>query len=107
MGTGPWKDVDWKQGVSTEEQKNSDYCKKGRPYFDGIKALDVTDKGIEIAAYKTGRILMGLSVQSQMDLEDALKLESDQDFMPKFDINWMNGSRGRPQHHYEHGEKAF
>ena len=94
VGTGPWRHVDWKEGVSTEEEKNPDYFKKGRPYFDGIEAFVMTDKGTEIAAYKTGRILMGLSVQSQMDVEDALKLEADQEFMTKFDINWMAAGAG-------------
>ena len=94
VGTGPWRHVDWKEGISTEERKNADYFKKGRPYFDGIKAFVMTDKGTEIAAYKTGRILMGLSVQSQMDVEDALKLEADQEFMAKFDINWMAAGAG-------------
>ncbi len=94
VGTGPWRHVDWKEGVSTKEEKNPDYFKKGRPYFDGIDAFVMTDKGTEIAAYKTGRILMGLSVQSQLGVDDALKLEADQEFMAKFDINWMAAGAG-------------
>ncbi len=94
VGNGPWKRVDWKEGISIEFEKNEGYFKEGRPFFDGMKGFFMTDKGTEIAAYKTERILMGLSVQSQMDAEDALKLEADPEFMAKFDIFWMRASGG-------------
>ena len=94
VGSGPWKRVDWKEGISIEFEKNEGYFKEGRPFFDGIKGFYMTDKGTEIANYKTERILMGMSVQSQMDAEDALKLESDPEFSAKFDIFWMPGGGG-------------
>jgi peptide/nickel transport system substrate-binding protein len=94
VGSGAFKNVDFKEEVSFEFAKNPNYFKSGQPYFDGIKAFIMGDKGTEIAAYKTGRILMSMSVQSRMDAEDSIKLENDQDFSAKFDIFWMKGGSG-------------
>ena len=94
VGSGPWKRVDWKEGISIEFEKNEGYFKEGQPFFDGMKGFYMTDKGTEIAAFRTERILMGLSAQSQMDVEDALKLEADPEFAQKFDIFWMPSSAG-------------
>ena len=94
VGSGAFKNVGFKEEISFEFAKNPNYFKEGQPYFDGIKAFIMGDKGTEIAAYKTGRILMSMSVQSRMDAEDSIKLEADQEFSAKFDIFWMKGGSG-------------
>ena len=91
VGTGPFKRVDYKEGTSYEYEKNPGYFKEGRPYIDGIKGFIITEKGTEIAAFKTGRVLMGMGVIHQMDVEDALKLEADSDFTSKTDMFWVPG----------------
>ena len=94
VGTGPFKRVSVVEGASWEFEKNPGYFKAPRPYFDGIKAILIADKGTEIAAYKVERILMGMTVQSNLDAEDAIKLTADPDFSKKFDIWWMKGGGG-------------
>ena len=94
VGTGPFKYVDFKDGVSFEYERNPGYFKAPRPYFDGIKAFIMTDKGTEIAAFKVERVLMGMSVQSNIDVEDALRLAVDPDFSKRFDFYWMTGGAG-------------
>ena len=94
VGSGPWKYVAWKEGISIEYERNNDYFKEGRPYFDGMKAIVMSDKGTEIAAYKTERILMGMSVQSRMDVEDAVRLEGDSEFAEKFDMRFLQSGSG-------------
>ena len=92
VGTGPWRRVDWKEGVSMEFEKNTDYFVEGRPYFDGIQGFFVNDKGTEIAAFRTGRFLMGMSVQSQMDVEDVVRMENDPKLARELDFYYISGS---------------
>ena len=92
VGTGPFNRVDFKEGTSYEFEKNPGYFKAPRPYIDGIKGFIITEKGTEIAAFKTGRVLMRMGVGGQMDVEDALKLEEDAEFMKKHDMLWMPGA---------------
>ena len=92
IGTGPFRRVDWKEGISMEFEKNPDYFMEGRPYFDGIQGFFMLDKGTEIAAYKTERILMGMSMQTQMDVEDVVRLEGDPEFAQKSDFYYISSS---------------
>ena len=86
VGTGPFRIVEFTQGVSSEYVKNPNYFKEGRPYFDGIKVFIISDKGTEIAAFKTEQVLMGTSSIVNMDIEDIERLEANDDFMSRFDI---------------------
>ena len=90
--SGPFKFVEYTHGDSFALEKNPDYFKERRPYFDGIKGFFITDKGTEIAAYKTERILMSMSVINQLDVEDVLRLQADEEFMSRFDTYWMKGA---------------
>ena len=94
VGSGPWKRVAWDEGITIEWERNPDYFKTGLPYFDGLLGFFLADKGIEIAAYKTERILMGMSVQTRLGVEDLVKLESDEAFMRTHDIYWMPSGGG-------------
>ena len=91
VGTGPFKRVSFKADVSYEFEKNPGYFKAPRPYLDGIKGFVINDKSTQIAAFKTERVLMGMSVQNQFDVEDALVMEQDPEFTKKFDMFWVPG----------------
>ena len=91
MGSGPWIPVDWKEGVSAEWEANPNYFKEGRPIFEGLRSFVQTDPGLEIAAFKTHRILMALGSQMKMGFDDALRLSEDSDFMADHDIFWQPG----------------
>ena len=91
VGSGPFLPLEYVPGVSYEVEKNPNYFKPGRPYFDGIRAFIIIDKGTEIAALKTGQILMAMSTAFMMDPEDAKLLQGDSDFTDKFDFFWAKG----------------
>ena len=87
VGSGPFKPVSYEPGNTHEMEKNPNYFKEGLPYFDGFKATIIKDKGTEIAALKTERILMGINASlNHQDVEDIVRLEEDQDFMSKYGI---------------------
>ena len=61
MGTGAFAYKKWVQDVSMEWERNDNYWKKdplGRdlPYLDGYLGLVLTDKALQFASLKTGRI---------------------------------------------------
>ena len=91
MGSGPWVPTDWNQGVSYEWEANPNYFKEGRPFFDGIKGFMQTDPGLEIAAYRTGRIMMPIGPSMKMGFDDALRLEEDSEFMADHDLFFQPG----------------
>jgi ABC-type transport system substrate-binding protein len=97
LGSGPFMPVQFQHGTSYESERNPNYFKTetlGYPYFDGIKSFLITDKGTEIAAYKTGRVMMGMSTINHLDAEDLIALENDEDFSAKYDIWWQIGTSG-------------
>ena len=89
IGTGPFKPVSISEGVSWENEKNPDYFKDGRPFFDGIKGLVISDVGTEIAALKTERVLMPHMNSTMFSVDDALRVLDDPDFTSKATIYWQ------------------
>ena len=67
-GSGPFKSVSFTDGLTYEFTKNLDYFKAPLPFFDGIRAFVITDKGTEIAAFRTERILMCISTVNLLTL---------------------------------------
>jgi len=62
IGSGPWIFKNNQPKISWEHEKNPNYFKTGRPYFDGIKFNHIRD---------VGRLLTALQV-GQVDLTDGL-----------------------------------
>ena len=94
VGSGPFKGVEFAEGVSFKFEKNQDYFKEGRPYFDGIQGFFIGDKGAEIAAFKTGRVLMNQAAPNALGVEDLARLGNDPSFSSKFGIYLLFGSAG-------------
>ena len=94
VGTGPFMDVDFKSGVSHEVERNPGYFKAPRPYFDGIKTFIITDKGTEVAAFKSERVLMSQVPVSSLGVDDIVKLEEDAEFVGRFGIHYTPGAGG-------------
>ena len=88
VGSGPFKGVKYVVGQSHEHERNPDYFKEGLPYFDGLQTFIIGDPGTEIAAFRTERVLMNTHIVHNMGVEDAQRLQADEDFMSKFDIWW-------------------
>ena len=55
IGTGPFKFVEWKQGVSITLERNDDYF-KGAPYLDGIVFQIIPDANTALQAMYNGEI---------------------------------------------------
>ena len=92
MGSGPWVPTDWNQGVGYSWERNPNYFKEGRPFFDGIRGFIFADPGLEIAAYRTHRVLMPIGPQHKFNTDDALRLSEDADFMADHDLFWLKGT---------------
>ena len=86
VGTGPFTPVRFVKGVSVEMARNPDYFVKEQPFFDGIKGFYIADKSAVIAAFRTERVLMGMSGASHLEVLDVLALRADDDFMSRFTI---------------------
>jgi peptide/nickel transport system substrate-binding protein len=86
VGSGPFMGVKYTLGDSWEMEKNPNYFKEARPFFDGFKVFIIVDKGTDIAALRTERVLMHVLMSNNLDVEDFVRLEKDEGFMSKFDI---------------------
>ena len=91
MGSGPWKDVSFQSDENHEVERNPDYFKAPRPYFDGMKRFFITDGGTEVAAFKSERILMSQAPISRISIASAVKLEQENDFASRFTVHYYPG----------------
>ena len=84
MGSGPFTVKEHKRDVSTEYEFNPDYFKTGiggarKPYLDGMTYFVIVEKGTIIAAYKTGQVLMSVTVTTNLSRSERAKLIEDMD----------------------------
>ncbi len=56
MGTGPFSMVSWEPGVRFVGKRHPNYFKEGRPYFDEVEIIGITDTTARTNALKTGQI---------------------------------------------------
>ncbi len=56
MGTGPFVLKAWEPGVRFFGTRNPNYFKSGRPYFDEVEVLGISDTNARTNALKTGQI---------------------------------------------------
>ena len=55
IGSGPWKLKEFKPNISIEYVRNTNYFKKGLPYFDGMVFTIVRDYNRRLAALQVGQ----------------------------------------------------
>ncbi|MBI2909133.1 MAG: ABC transporter substrate-binding protein [Chloroflexi bacterium] len=58
VGTGPFKFQVYAAGSHLTVKRNGDYFVKGRPYLDGITWYMIKDRGVQLAAFRTKRVIM-------------------------------------------------
>jgi len=56
VGTGPFKVVEFKRGVSVSLVRNADYWKKGLPLLDGIEYRVIDNRSTRVLAFIAGEI---------------------------------------------------
>jgi len=71
VGTGPFKMVEWNEGVSIIYEKNSDYWQEGKPYLDGLEYYFITDATTAVAALQAGEIDL-LSYAANLEVQNLV-----------------------------------
>ena len=56
IGTGPFILTDWEPGVRSATRRNPNYFKEGRPYFDEVESLNITDVNTRTSALMSGEV---------------------------------------------------
>jgi peptide/nickel transport system substrate-binding protein len=92
VGSGPFSPVSMSQGVGWEIQRNESYFKDGLPHFDVIRPFIIGEVGTEIAAFRTGRILMSMSTVSALSPDDIAKLQADEGFTSRYTFWNLHGA---------------
>src|SRR6185312_10538528 len=59
VGTGPFKFVEWQRGQYMRFDRNPDYWRKGKPYFDRVVARFIGEEQTRSAAMQTSEINYG------------------------------------------------
>ncbi|CAI8046722.1 Periplasmic oligopeptide-binding protein [Geodia barretti] len=78
IGSGPWIFKDQILGESYEYEKNPNYFKEGRPFFDGFQAFFIKDKARLMSAFKVGQLSMSYAFFSpSVQPKDLEILEQD------------------------------
>ena len=67
IGSGPFMRVKHEPGVRALLKRNPNYWKKGRPYFDEVEVICISDVSARITALKTGKI----DLMNRVDLKMA------------------------------------
>ena len=78
VGSGPWKLVDFQPQVAIVYERNQDYYKEGRPFFDGLNFTIIRDFNRALAALQVGQAFTtaGPSIGSYGN-ENALRLQQE------------------------------
>ena len=86
IGSGPFRMGEFVKDVSTQNIKNPDYFKEGRPYVDELRHFVITEEAAIVAAYKAEQVLMSSSMVSNLSVKSTKQLveESEGDITAHF-----------------------
>ena len=80
IGSGPWMLRDWEKDVGYSYDRNPNYFKAGRPFFDGLKIFLIRDTARRISALQAGQVYGTYQpVTGSNRPEDMARLEEDTD----------------------------
>ena len=80
IGSGPWMLRDWEKDVGYSYDKNPNYFKEGRPFFDGLQIFLIRDTARRLAALQAGQVFGTYQpVTGSNRPEDMARLEEDTD----------------------------
>ena len=79
IGSGPFRMGKFVKDVSTQNIKNTDYFKEGRPYVDELRHFVITEEAAIVAAYKAEQVLMSSSMVSNLSVKSTKQLVEESD----------------------------
>ena len=78
IGSGPWMLRDWEKDVGYSFDRNPNYFKEGRPFFDGLKIFLIRDTARRLTALQAGQVYGTYQpVTGGNRPEDMARLEDD------------------------------
>ena len=77
LGSGPWTLKSYERGISIEYDKNADYFKPGRPYFEGWKYNIIPTVPGQYAAFLAGQVHATIGYSSAFRRRDVFKVLED------------------------------
>ena len=78
IGSGPWMLRDWEKDVGYSYDRNPNYFKEGRPFFDGLKIFLIRDTARRLSALQAGQVFGTYQpVTGGNRPEDMARLEED------------------------------
>ena len=77
VGSGPWIVKDFQAKISVEYERNPNYFKPGRPYFDGLKTTWIRDISRALASVQIGQVYTTEGLSPSYRREDGFQLEKD------------------------------
>ena len=77
IGSGPWKFKDFSPQVSYELERNPDYFKPNRPFFDSLNFTIIRDRSRQVAALQVGQVHTTYFISSTFQPADLFELEKD------------------------------
>ena len=80
IGSGPWKLREWEKDSGYSYDRNENYFKEGRPFFDGLRIYLIRDTARRIASLQGGQVFGTYQpVTGSNRPEDMARLEEDTD----------------------------
>lgn len=90
IGSGPWALKEYKRTISIEYERNSDYFKPDRPFFDGLMYVRIPTVPSLYAALQVGQVHATIGYSSAYKRRDVIPLQKDTegrlkaDYVPTF-----------------------
>ena len=77
VGSGPWIIKDFQVKISVEYERNPDYFKPGRPYFDGLKTTWIRDISRALSSLQVGQVSTTEGLSPSYRRDDGFQIEQD------------------------------
>ena len=77
VGSGPWIIKDFLTKISVEYERNPNYFKPGRPYFDGLKTTWIRDVSRIMASLNIGQVFTIEGLSPSYRREDGFQVQKD------------------------------
>ncbi len=78
IGSGPWMLREWEKDAGYTYDRNPNYFKEGRPFFDGLRVFLIADVARRLSALQTGQVFGTYQpVTGGTRPEDMARLEED------------------------------